>query len=71
MGIFLALVLFTKVDAKVLVVPIQGEINSAKTNFIDSSIKNLRNEDTVIFKIDTYGGSIASAEEIKKFYNEV
>lgn len=65
LGIFLALLLFTKVDAKVLVVPIQGEINSAKTNFVGSSIKNLTNEDTVVFKIDTYGGSIASAEEIK------
>lgn len=65
LGVFLSILLFTRVDAKVLVVPVEGEINSAKANFVSESIKNLTSEDTAIFKIDTYGGAIISAEQIK------
>lgn len=52
---------------KVYVVPIKGEINRATTNYIKHSIKDIEKEGGtgIIFDIDTYGGLIDQAIDIK------
>lgn len=53
----------------VYVVPIHGEINNAVTEYIRGNIADIKADNNaayVIFDIDTYGGLIASAEEISK-----
>lgn len=54
-------------DDKVYVVPINGEINRATTNYIRGLLDDIKDEnvDGIIFDIDTYGGLIQEAIEIK------
>lgn len=51
----------------VYVVPINGEINRATANFVKDAIKdaNKNNPKAIIFEINTYGGLIDQAIEIK------
>lgn len=52
---------------KVYVVPIKGEINRATTNYLKNVIEDLEDENVagIIFDIDTYGGLIDQAIDIK------
>ncbi len=52
---------------EVYVIPVEGQINRATTNFIKSAIKdaNKENPKAIIFEINTYGGLIDQAIEIK------
>lgn len=54
-------------DDKVYVVPIKGEINRATSYFVKNKIEEIENEGakTIIFEIDTYGGFIDQAQQIK------
>lgn len=58
---------FADGESKVYVVPIEGEINRATSNFIKDVINDLNEKDVeaIIFEIDTYGGLINEAQEIK------
>ena len=52
----------------VYVIPIKGEINGATKNFVVGQIKKINEKDNVaavIFEIDTYGGLIDKAIDIK------
>ncbi|MBC8590770.1 NfeD family protein [Wansuia hejianensis] len=51
----------------VYIVPIKGEINRATKNYVKDVINDLNNQDVeaVIFEIDTYGGLIDEAIDIK------
>ncbi len=53
---------------KVYVVPINGEINRATSNYVKNVLEDLENQDdvdAVIFEINTYGGLIEEAGEIR------
>ena len=52
---------------KVYVVPIKGEINRATNYFIENIIEELEHQGAkaIIFEIDTYGGLIDQAQQIK------
>ncbi|MGO1469084.1 MAG: NfeD family protein [Tissierella sp.] len=52
---------------EVYVVPINGEINRATSNFVKDAIKdaNENNPKAIIFEVDTYGGLVDEAIEIK------
>ena len=52
---------------KVYVVPIKGEINRATNYFVKNTIEELEHEGAkaIIFEIDTYGGLIDQAQQIK------
>lgn len=52
---------------EVYVVPINGEINRATSNFVRSAIDdaNKNNPKAIIFEIDTYGGLVDEAVKIK------
>ncbi|MDD2494980.1 MAG: nodulation protein NfeD, partial [Tissierellia bacterium] len=52
---------------KVYVVPIKGEINRATYYFVENTIEELEQKDAraIIFEIDTYGGLIDQARQIK------
>ncbi len=73
--IYIALMLMivllsTKVFAqseKAYVIPINSEINNSTVSFIKESINKAEAEgaDVLVFEIDTYGGSVFSAEQIK------
>ncbi len=54
-------------DDKVYVVPIKGEINRATNYFVKNKIEEIENEGAkaIIFEIDTYGGFIDQAQQIK------
>lgn len=65
LSILLVVMFINIVSAKTLIVPIDGEINSAKAGFVEESLKNLNSDDTAIIRINTYGGAIISAEEIR------
>ena len=54
-------------DNDVYVVPIKGEINKATYNFVNHTMEKLNktNVKAIIFEIDTYGGLIDQAAEIK------
>lgn len=65
LSILMVLLFANLVSAKTIIVPIEGEINTAKSNFVKDSLKDLSENDTVILKIDTYGGSVVAAEQIK------
>lgn len=57
-----------KSNDKVYVIPIHGEINGATKNFVIEQINKLNNKDDVgciIFDINTYGGLIDKAIDIK------
>lgn len=51
----------------VYVVPIKGEINTATSNFIKSTLNEIikYSPEAIIFEIDTYGGLIDEAEIVK------
>lgn len=53
----------------VYVVPINGEINRATANFVKDAIKDASKENpqAIIFEINTYGGLIDSAIDIKDY----
>lgn len=72
--IFLVVIMFMSIGElsyadtnDVYVVPIKGEINRATSNFVKSNIKeiNEKGADAIIFEIDTYGGLVQEAIEIK------
>lgn len=65
LSVVLSIIFCNMVSAKTLIVPIDGEINNAKSNFVKENIKDLTKEDTVLFRINTLGGRIDSAEEMK------
>lgn len=52
---------------KVYVVPIKGEINKATNYFLKNKIEEIENKGAkaIIFEIDTYGGFIDQAQQIK------
>lgn len=52
---------------KVYVIPINGEINRATNYFVQNTIEELEREGAkaIIFEIDTYGGLIDQAQQIK------
>lgn len=52
---------------KAEIVPIKGDINNSYASFVQKSIKKAENNNApvIIFEIDTYGGSVYAAEEIK------
>ncbi len=52
----------------VYVIPIEGEINKATYQFVDSMLDQITqdNASAVIFDIDTYGGLISEADKIKE-----
>lgn len=54
-------------ESKVYVVPIKGEINRATSNFVKDVLNDLNEENVaaIIFEIDTYGGLIDEAIEIR------
>ncbi|HEY4544574.1 MAG TPA: ATP-dependent Clp protease proteolytic subunit, partial [Tissierellaceae bacterium] len=57
-----------KTNDKAYVIPIHGEINGATKNFVVEQINKLNNKDDVgciIFDINTYGGLIDKAIDIK------
>lgn len=58
---------FAESDNDVYVVPIKGEINKATYNFVNHTMEKLNktNAKAIIFEIDTYGGLIDQAAEIK------
>lgn len=58
---------FGESKGKVYVVPINGEINRATKNYVRDVLDELNGEDVnaIIFKIDTYGGLINEANDIK------
>ena len=60
-------IVFADEQGKVYVVPIKGEINRATSSFVNGVMKDLNKEkvDAIIFEIDTYGGLIDEAIEIK------
>ncbi|MGO3752335.1 MAG: NfeD family protein [Peptoniphilaceae bacterium] len=64
--ILLPSIAFSK-ENDVFIIPINGEINSATSNFvkegIDKAVEN--NYKAIVFDIDTYGGSVIAAEQIK------
>lgn len=64
---FIPQFVFANNDSAVLLVPIKGDINKATVNFVDDAIKFAENNNMkgIIFEIDTYGGLVVSAEEIK------
>lgn len=64
---FLLLVGFNDDVNNVYLIPIEGEINKASHRFIQHSLNSLdfKENDVVIFKIDTYGGLIDEAIKIK------
>ncbi|MDO5041028.1 MAG: NfeD family protein [Peptoniphilus sp.] len=70
-ALMLIIMLFsTKVFAdsgKVYVIPINTEINNSTVSFVKENINKAQREgvDVLVFEIDTYGGSVFSAEEIK------
>lgn len=51
----------------VYVIPVKGNINGVTRSIIEDGIKEAENSgaSTIVFEIDTYGGFIHSAEEIK------
>lgn len=55
-------------EERVYVIPIQGEINRATKNFLKNSLQEVEGEEVsaIIFEIDTYGGLIAEANDIKE-----
>ena len=54
-------------EDKVYIVPINGEINRATKNYVKDVLDDLNGEDVdaIIFQIDTYGGLISEANDIK------
>ncbi|MDD2446352.1 MAG: NfeD family protein [Tissierellia bacterium] len=54
-------------SSKVYIVPINGEINRATSSFVKNTIESLeqKNAEAIIFEINTYGGLIDEAIEIK------
>jgi membrane-bound serine protease (ClpP class) len=58
---------FAQNDKRVYIVPINGEINKATTNYVRGVLDDIKDEnvDGIIFDIDTYGGLIQEAIEIK------
>lgn len=54
-------------EEQVLSVPIKGEINRAMVKYVEDGISYAREtgKQGIIFEIDTYGGLVTSAEEIK------
>lgn len=69
--ILIILVLFSSYSSaegdKVYVVPIKGEINRANSNYVRTTIEKVNKEGAkgIIFEIDTYGGLINEAINIK------
>ena len=65
--ILLNSIVFSESDGDVYVVPINGEINRATYNFLNSTLKDIAGNSpkAIIFEIDTYGGLIDEAEKIK------
>lgn len=60
---------FAESNDKVYVVPIRGEINRATKNYVKDVLDDLNNEgkvSAIIFQIDTYGGLIEEANDIKE-----
>ncbi|CDZ75119.1 nodulation efficiency protein D (NfeD) [Peptoniphilus sp. ING2-D1G] len=70
-ALMLIIVLFgTKIFAdseRAYVIPVDSEINNSTVSFIKESINKAEAEgaDVLVFEIDTYGGSVFSAEQIK------
>lgn len=59
---------FGESNDKVYVIPIYGEINRATKNFVRSQVQELENQtdvEAIIFDIDTYGGVINEAGDIR------
>lgn len=58
---------FGESEDKVYIVPINGEINRATKNYVKDVLDDLNGEDVdaIIFQIDTYGGLISEANDIK------
>lgn len=58
---------FAENEEIVYVIPIEGEINKATTNYVANIIDDIKDENVVgvIFDINTYGGLIDQAIEIK------
>lgn len=54
-------------EENVYVININGEINGATVSYVEDSLKKASESkvDAVIFEIDTYGGQVISAEQIK------
>ncbi|MDO5715405.1 MAG: nodulation protein NfeD [Tissierellia bacterium] len=67
--LFLVLIqtVYGKEKENALVIPIEGEINNATSTLVNDGIDYAKekNFDRIIFKIDTYGGRIVSAERMK------
>ncbi|EOD01884.1 NfeD family protein [Caldisalinibacter kiritimatiensis] len=59
---------FAQTGKDVYVIPIKGDINKATYQFVDSKIEEVSelNPAAIIFEIDTYGGRIDYANEIKE-----
>ncbi|MTI65990.1 MAG: nodulation protein NfeD [Firmicutes bacterium] len=70
--IFVFLILFSNISLAdnndVYVIPIEGEINKATYQFVRDKVEEikLKNPKAIIFKIDTYGGLIDKANDIKE-----
>lgn len=58
---------FAEDNGNIYVIPIEGEINKATYNFVRDSISNIdtNNAEAIIFEINTYGGLIDQASNIK------
>ncbi|WBW50372.1 ATP-dependent Clp protease proteolytic subunit [Peptoniphilus equinus] len=65
LSLLLVLIMSTVVQAKTVVVPVEGDINGALANFVDEVLSGLGDDDTAVLKVDTYGGQIVAAEAIK------
>jgi len=65
--LLLSTIVFSNSTGDVYVVPIQGEINKATYNYLNSTLKEIKkgSPQAIIFEIDTYGGLIDQAERIK------
>lgn len=65
--LLLSTIVFSNSTGDVYVVPIQGEINKATYNYLNSTLKEIKkgSPKAIIFEIDTYGGLIDQAERIK------
>lgn len=67
MVVFLSNIGYADSSGDVYIVPIKGEINKATYNFLKHTMDKLIYDgaSTIIFEIDTYGGLIDEAENIK------
>lgn len=67
MVLILSSISFAEDSGNVYVIPIEGEINNATYNFLRDSVSKIdtRNTKAIIFEINTYGGLIDQAANIK------